>query len=411
MTQAFEGIKILDFTQVIAGPMATYQLALLGAEVIKVEALGTGDMCRHLLDPSEFGEQYFSPAFIGVNLNKRSIAVNLKAEGAATVLRPLIEQADVVVENFRPGVAARLGVDYETVRSLKPDVVYCSISGYGQSGPRSQQPAYDGAIQAASGLMASNGHEETGPTRTVSPIIDVTTGLMGAFAISSALHRKLATGEGQFLDVAMLDSAVTLLNPIYNVYLATGAEPELIGNQSMTKLPTANVFPTEDGYIQLSAISDAQATQLCAAMGLSALLEDPRFATTKLRAENRDDMRALLIETLKTATTEQWLSRFDDAGVPAAPVSSVAEVMADEHLLHRGLTATLPMHPSLSHGDVSSITTAFVSNVDSPQARRTAPALGEHTEEVLLAHGFDTAQIRELEEHGVVACYGSESNP
>ena len=195
MTQAFEGIKILDFTQVIAGPMATYQLALLGAEVIKVEALGTGDMCRHLLDPSEFGQQQLSPAFIGVNLNKRSIAVNLKAEQASKVLRPLIEQADVVVENFRPGVAARLGVDYESVRSIKPDVVYCSISGYGQSGPRSQQPAYDGAIQAASGLMASNGHEETGPTRTVSPIIDVTTGLMGAFAISSALHRKLATGE------------------------------------------------------------------------------------------------------------------------------------------------------------------------------------------------------------------------
>ena len=161
--------------------------------------------------------------------------------------------------------------------ALKPDVVYCSISGYGQSGPRSQQPAYDGAIQAASGLMASNGHEETGPTRTVSPIIDVTTGLMGAFAISSALHRKLATGEGQFLDVAMLDSAVTLLNPIYNVYLATGAEPELIGNQSMTKLPTANVFPTEDGYIQLSAISDAQATQSLCSHGSKRVARRPKI--------------------------------------------------------------------------------------------------------------------------------------
>ena len=402
MPRAYEGIKILDFTQVVSGPMSTYQLALLGAQVIKVEPPGKGDMCRPLLDIDGFGNGEMSPMFIGVNLNKRSIAVNLKHEDAKAVLDPLIRDADVVVENFRPGVMERLGFDYDAVRQLRPDVIYCSISGYGQKGPRRDSPAFDGAIQAASGMMASNGHEETGPTRTVSPVIDVTSGLMAAFAIGAALHRRQQTGEGQHIDVAMLDSAVTLLNPVFNVFLATGHEPELLGNQSFAKLPTTNTFPTRDGTIQVTALTEEQAEKLCHALGCGALLEEPRFATNAARCENRDAMRPLLVARFEQETTATWLEQLSKLGVPVAPIAKLPEVMKDSQLDHRGLTARLPAHSSLSVEAVESVTTGYVTNVDGPTAEFTAPTLGEHTDEVLAQYGFGSADISALRESGAL---------
>ena len=402
MSQAFEGITVLDFTQVISGPVATYQLALLGAKVIKVEPLDSGDMCRGLLDTADFGAGKLSPAFIGINLNKRSVAINLKHAGAAKLLEPLVRAADVVVENFRPGVAERLGIDYATLSELRPDMVYCSISGYGQSGPKSLFPAFDGAIQAASGMMAANGHAETGPTRTYSPIVDVSTGLMGAFAISSALHRRAVTGEGQYLDVAMLDSAVTLLNPIYNVYLATGVEPELIGNQSLTMMPTTNVFPTADGYLQVTALTDEQVGRLCAELGCADLLDDPRFTSTALRVENRDAMRGYLVEKLRAETTATWLQRLSGANVPVAPVASLPDVMTDPQLEHRSLTAKLAPHASLAAEHVESVTSGFIANTDGPAARFSAPQLGQHSVEILRECGFDAADIESMASSGLV---------
>ena len=402
MSQAFNGVRVVDFTQVVAGPVATYQLALLGAEVIKVEPVAAGDIARGLLDLAGFGGGEMAPAFIGVNHNKRSIAVDLKRpEGRAAVER-IVRRADVLVENFKPGVIGRLGFDYETVRGWRPSIVYCSISGYGQEGPRRSMAAFDGAIQASSGMMAANGHEETGPTRTVSPIIDVTTGMMAAFAIASALHRRQATGAGQFLDVAMLDSAVSLLNPLYNNHLATGEEPELLGNQSLTRMPTANVFPTADGHVQITALTAAQVDRLLEALGCSELREDPRFAAEPELIANGDAMRAELCERLRHESTGVWLERLEAAKVPAAPIASFPEVVADPQLATRGLTATLPAPAMLGRAELTSVMTGYVTNADGPAARTFAPRLGEHTRKILAEHGCPEAEIEALHAAGVV---------
>lgn len=402
MSQAFEGTRVVDFTQVVAGPVATYQLGLLGAEVIKVESPAGGDIARGMLDIAGFGRGEMAPAFIGVNHNKRSIAVDLKRpEGRAAVER-IVRRADVLVENFKPGVIGRLGFDYETVRGWRPSIVYCSISGYGQEGPRRSMAAFDGAIQASSGMMAANGHEETGPTRTVSPIIDVTTGMMAAFAIASALHRRQATGAGQFLDVAMLDSAVSLLNPLYNNHLATGEEPELLGNQSLTRMPTANVFPTADGHVQITALTAAQVDRLLDALGCPELREDPRFATEPELIANGPAMREELCERLRRETTRVWLDRLEAAGVPAAPISSFPEVMADPQLQTRGLTATLPAPAMLGRAELTSVATGYVAGEDGPAARTFAPRLGEHTRQILAEHGCPEAEIEALHAAGVV---------
>ena len=402
MPRAYEGVKILDFTQVVSGPMSTYQLALLGAEVIKVEPPGKGDMCRALLDTGGFGKGQFSPMFIGVNLNKRSITVNLKHPDAMAVLRPLVLEADVIAENFRPGVLERLGFGYEAMREIRPDIIYCSVSGYGQQGPRRGDAAFDGAVQAASGLMASNGHEETGPTRTVSPVVDVTSGLMAAFAIGAALHRRQSCGEGQYIDVAMLDSAVTLLNPVFNIYLATQSEPSLVGNRSFTQVPTADTFPTRDGMIQITAITEEQAETLCREIGLAELLADPRFSSNAARIENRDTMRGLITQALSHNSTDFWYVRLAAAGVPTAPVASLPDVMENPQLAHRNLTATLPAHDSMPVDTVQSITTGYITDVDGPSAETWAPALGEHTDAILAQYGFSPVEIDAFRASGVL---------
>ena len=406
MSQAFEGVRVADFTQVVAGPVATYQLGLLGAEVVKIEPPAGGDIARGMLDPTGFGKGELAPAFVGVNHNKRSLAVDLKRpEGRAAVER-IVRRADVLVENFKPGVIDRLGFGCETVRRWRPSIVYCSISGYGQEGPRRAMAAFDGAIQAASGMMAANGHEETGPTRTVSPIVDVTTGMMAAFAIAAALHRRQATGEGQHLDVAMLDSAVSLLNPLYNGHLATGEEPELLGNQSLTKLPTANVFPTADGHVQITALTEAQIDRLLDALDCRELRGDPRFATEADLIAHRVEMRAELCERLGRRSTRFWLDRLEAARVPAAPISSFREVMTHPQLAARRLTATLPAPAMLGRAEATSVTTGYLAGADGPRARTFAPRLGEHGREILAEHGFSATEIDALHAAGVVRSPG-----
>ena len=225
--RAYEGIKILDFTQVLAGAVSTQMYSLLGADVVKIEALGKGDQLRGTLSDTEMVTKRLSPAFLTVNLNKRSLAIDLKSDEGREIAYKLLEDADVVVENFSPGVAKRLGVDYETLKQRKPDIVYCSISGYGQQGPRSKDKAYDSAIQAAAGLFNLNGHAETGPTRIGIMVIDMFTGINAAYAISSALFRRERTGEGQYVDVAMYDSAIMLAAAQMADYMVRGNVPPL----------------------------------------------------------------------------------------------------------------------------------------------------------------------------------------
>ena len=228
MAQAFENVRIIDFSQVLAGPWAATQLALLGADVIKIEQPGVGDMMRSLTTEGEWAARGAAPAFLGANTNKRAITLDLKHPRAGEVLARLVADADVVVENFRPGVMGRLGFDYPWAKAIREDIIYCSVSGYGQAGPKSHLPAYDGAIQAASGIMSVTGDAASGPVRVGFMVVDMTTAMTAGFAIASALYRRQATGEGQCLDVAMTDSAIQIMNPIVSRYLVEGQVPTLI---------------------------------------------------------------------------------------------------------------------------------------------------------------------------------------
>ncbi len=279
MAKAFEGVRIVDFTQVLCGPMATAQLALLGADVIKIEQPEIGDQMRMLSARDIWAETRCGPGFMGVNYGKRSIAINLKAPEAEEIVRRMVRGANAIAENFKPGVLERLGFGYEWAREIEPNIVYCSISGFGQQGPMRGAGAYDGAIQAISGMMAATGTPETGPLRVGFPVADMTTGLNAAFALASALYRQKATGEGQYIDLSMTDSILSLMNYSVSRYTVAGDEPQLLGNNSPTFQGTSSVFPTKDGFLNVSVFTDKMPLRLCDALGHPEWKEERRWNT------------------------------------------------------------------------------------------------------------------------------------
>lgn len=393
--RAFEGIKVLDFTQVLAGPAATQMFSLLGADVVKIEAPGKGDQLRATLSDAEMVEKRISPAFLTVNLNKRSLAIDLKSDEGREVVYRLLEDADVVVENFSPGVAKRLGVDYETLKARKPDIVYCSISGYGQTGPRSNDKAYDSAIQAAAGIFMLNGHEETGPTRIGIMVIDMFTGINAAFAIASALFRRERTGKGQYVDVAMYDSALMLAAPQMSDYMVRGNVPPLIGNQSPTRQPTSGVYDTKDGKkILLAVLTPAHNDIVFRAIGLGHLLEDPRFATPEARRANLKEGLELVGEAMKQKTLDEWLEIMGKIGIAAQSVRTLEEATSDSQLEHRGIIVEAERIHSFDQA-MRLVGVPFIANEDSPINRALPPGkVGEHTAEVLKELGYSEEKIR-----------------
>ncbi|MEQ8861006.1 MAG: CoA transferase [Pseudomonadales bacterium] len=400
MTQAFSGIRVLDFTQVLAGPFATQQLAVLGADVIKIEQPGTGDQTRGLMNARAAAGPGMSPSFLTCNLNKRSLALDLKAPEAIGIVHELVAGSDVVVENFRPGVMARLGLDQAALRALRPDLVYCSISGYGQHGPRADTAAYDGAIQADSGMMAITGHPETGPTRTGYMPVDMATALNTAFVLAAALYRRLATGAGQYLDVAMMDTAMVLQAPQVSNHLVNGDTPGLIGNRSPTGQPTANVFRSADGYIQVIALRDAQIRGLFEALGCAEALADPRYATLEARIAHYDEIVEFLQGRLASRGTAEWVAQLAGHGVPAAPIRTLPDAVRDRQFESRRVFADVPSPRGV--GTVRVVQAGHAADQDGPETRRPAPALGEHSAEILGALGYTPGAIRDLAARGVV---------
>ena len=399
MTQAFTGIKILDFSQVLAGPVAVMQLALLGAEVIKIEQPDVGDQMRRLMNTGP--DANMSPSFLGMNVNKRSLTLNLREPASKDIINLLLTETDVLVENFKAGTMERLGLGYEAVKAIKPDIVYCSVSGYGQDGPLASNAAYDGAIQAASGMMSQTGHPETGPTRTGFMQVDMSTGIYSAFAIAASLHRRATTGHGQYIDVAMMDTAVLLQATQFNNYLVQGTLDGLIGNNSQTGIPTANVFPTKDGYLQITALQKAQVVKLFRVLEIPEALEQPEFSTTESRIKNPELVYDLIRNVLAANSAQHWEKLLAAAGIPVALVRKVPDVAADPQFDTREIFETMPSPVGVDQ-TITVVKAAFKSHEDGPVVHQAAPHLGEHTTEILTELGYSAKDIQSLRNNNII---------
>ena len=402
MTKSFSGIRVVDFTQVLAGPFATQQLALLGADVIKIEQPGGGDQSRDMLNvPGPLEESAMSPMYLSMNTGKRSLTLDLKKPQAAEVIHRLVREADVLVQNFKAGTLDRMGYGYRAMREINPRLIYCSISGFGQSGPKAHAAAYDPAIQAASGMMSITGHPETGPVKTGYWAVDMSTGLNAAYAIAAALFRRERTGEGQHIDLSMLDTAMAILAPIISAYVNGGVVPELLGNRSQARSPISDVFPTGKGYLLLAAATAGHFPQLCKAIGRPDLIEDPRFTTRDLRRENGDALRAELIETFAQADAATWETRIAAAGVPCSAVATIPEALVSPQVEHRGMLTRFPGPPGFGREAVA-LNAPFQLDRDGPGTDMPAPLLGQHTDAILAELGFGEPEIRALRAEGVI---------
>ena len=388
---AFHGYRVLDFTQVVAGPFAAQLLGASGADVIKVEGHG-GDQLRRIFKTTSQHESESSGAFAAVNRGKQSIALNLKdPKGRDAALR-IAAQCDVFVENFRPGVIKRLGLDYETVRQLRPDVIYCSISGFGQSGPLAPQSAYDGGIQAASGMMSTTGHPETGPVRAGYLPVDTPTGLLAAFAIASALLRRERTGLGQYLDVAMLDAALLLQMPAVSMYLQDGTINGLRGNTSPARSPLANTFKASDGFLAVSVVTPVHGKAALTCLGLPETLWDD-YLNHPPGSPRVRQIDGQIHQAFETRTVTAWESELRSKGLSVEPVN---QVPGGVELARRQGRPVLGGQLSASADSHISYGGAYAADNDGPRFAGTTPEIGEHGELILRQFGFTDQEIAEI---------------
>ncbi len=375
------GIRVLDLTNVLAGPYCAYQLALLGADVVKVEQPAGGDLARQLGASPELNKAGMGASFLAQNAGKRSVTLDLKKEADRERFLDLVATADALVENFRPGVMARLGLGYEALKAVRPGLVYCAISGFGQTGPMRDNPAYDQIIQGLSGVMSITGTEETAPLRVGYPVCDTIGGLAGAFAIVSALLRQKTSGEGAFLDVSMLESTLSAMGwPVSN-YLTAGVEPKPMGNENMTAAPSGT-FRTGDGLLNIAANKQEQFVALCGLIGRPDLAEDPRFAERETRKRNRAELNAAIEEALAVRPAAVWEEALNAAGVPAGRVLTIPEVLAEPQVAGREMTrrfdGVLPDGKPLTV-----VRGGFLVDGEAPLPASPPPKLGEHSQAIL----------------------------
>lgn len=400
MTSALHGVRVLDLTNVLAGPFCAYQLALMGAEVIKIEVPDEGDLARQLGADPALNAKRMGASFLAQNAGKKSVTLNLKSVDGRAVLHRLVRSADVLVENFRPGVMNRLGLSYDELRQNNPALVYCAISGFGQSGPLHKTPAYDQIIQGLSGMMSITGSSETGPLRVGYPIADTLAGMAAAFAISAALVRRLKGGEGAFIDVSMLDTALTSMGWIVSNYLIAGVEPRSHGNDNFTAAPSGT-FQAQDGMLNIAANKQAQFVALVEALGLPELATDPRFAGREERKRNRRALTALLEDKLKAQPCAHWEPLLTRLGIPAGAVLSVPQALALPQIQHRGLLKTFDTVPGLER-PLTVARSGFKVSGSEPDVAEPPPLLGQHTDEVLQAAGYSMDEITELRRQGAI---------
>ena len=389
----FEGVKVLDLTTFVTGGFCSLMLANQGADVVKVERPGVGDDNRHSGPPFIDGE---SPYFWTINYGKKSVELDLKTDAGLEALYDLVEKADVFLHNFRPGTAERIGVDDETIRAHNDEIVYCAISAYGQTGPWSQRPGYDLMIQGMSGIMSVTGEEDGQPVKVGLPMTDLITAMWAAFGISGALYRRQQTGEGEYIDLGMLDAALPWLTKQAGKVFA-GESPSRMGTKDPVLAPY-QTFPTADGYINVAALNEKLWSAFCEAIDRPDLEDDDRFATNSDRVDNMNELEAIISETLQERTTDEWMSRIvEDAGVPAGPVFDVEDALYNEQTEARDVMTTLE-HPE--HGEVPVIEHPLqYENADSG-FEAPAPKLGEHNRNVFDEIGYTEDEIEALEEQG-----------
>jgi crotonobetainyl-CoA:carnitine CoA-transferase CaiB-like acyl-CoA transferase len=398
VTRPFEGVRILDFTQVLAGPYASYQLGLLGADVIKVERREGEDMRRTPLN-KEWAERGLAPGWQAINGGKRSLTLDLQKPEAIEIVKRLAAKADVVMENFRPGVMDKLGIGYEALSKVNPRLIYCCISAFGQTGPERLGAGYDGKIQAMSGIMAITGHEATGPTRAGFAVCDVLSGATAAFGVSSALFQRTHTGKGQLVDVSMLEATIAFLSGQVADYTVAGHKQKLSGNQAVSRRATANLFKAgKDGFILLAVNNEKQFIALVKALGREDVLTDPRFTDWFLRNENEPALRKIIEDVLATKDPREWEKILDAAGAPCANIWRIEEVIDHPQIQFRQAIQKV----DTPYGPLRFAGSGFRLAHGGGKLDRMAPALSEHTDAVLAEAGYSKDEVAALHKASVV---------
>ena len=397
MSKPFAGVRILDFTRYLAGPYGTYQLALLGADVVKIES-HEGDDTRNQLADRTWAERKMAPSFLAVNGNKRSITLDLRKPQAVAIVKKLAATADVVWENFRGGVMERLGLGYEALSAVNPRLIYCAVSGFGQTGPERTTAAFDGKLQAMSGIMSITGEPAGGPMRAGFALCDTIGGMTAALAVASALYQRTHTGRGQLVDVAMLDAALAFIPGTVSEYTVAGIEPRQIGNGSVSRKPTASRFRARGGYIVLAVLTEKQFGSLMKSLGRADALDDPRFKDWPARTANEPALREIIEAALAADDPKGWEARLTAADVPCGSIWQIHEIVKHPQLGHRDVLQTIDSR----YGPMRLVGAGFRLEHGSPGLDREPPTLGEHTDEVLREAGYGAEEIERLRRDGVI---------
>ena len=397
MSLPLRNIRVLDVSNVLAGPFCGYQLALLGAEVIKIEQPGAGDLARRLGADSAAAARQMGASFVAVNAGKQSVTLNLKhAEGKA-IFKSLAADADVLIENFRPGVMARLGLDYAALAEINPRIVYCAISGFGQDGPLALRPAYDQIIQGISGVMSVTGDDGSAPLRVGYPVCDTIGGMTAAFAICAALLEARANGHGRMIDVSMLEATLATMGWVVSNFLNAGVEPKPIGNENFTAAPSGT-FRTADGLLNIAANETKQYEALCDLIGRPDLKTDSRFADRHSRKLHRDALNEEIEKALTARSALEWEPLMIGASVPVGRVLSVPEILSHPHIAARRFVKSFE-----ASGVNQRVTrSGFQLSGDEPVPAGPAPELSAHTHQWLSHLGYNAEHIERLHERGVI---------